>query len=108
MSFARIAVCGAILVTLATPVIRPPSSAFAQEQTAAAGNAAPGTERPAPLTEDELEELVARIALYPDELVALVCAASLFPLQIVEAQRFLERREKPYTCGRTGAVALRP
>lgn len=32
--------------------------------------------------------LVARIALYPDELVALVSAAALYPLQIVEADRF--------------------
>ncbi|MEY9102614.1 hypothetical protein ABIA24_005587 [Sinorhizobium fredii] len=49
---------------------------------------------PEPLTDDELEVLVARIALYPDELVALVSAASLFPLQIIEAERFLEARKK--------------
>ena len=41
------------------------------------------------LTEEELDILVARIALYPDELVALISAASLYPLQIVEAERFL-------------------
>ena len=46
-----------------------------------------------PLTEDELEVVVARIALYPDELVALVVAASLYPLQIVEAERFLDKLE---------------
>lgn len=46
------------------------------------------------LSEDELEMLVARIALYPDELVAAISSASLFPLQIVEAERFLEAREK--------------
>ncbi|WP_421696713.1 DUF3300 domain-containing protein [Aestuariivirga sp.] len=45
---------------------------------------------PEPLSPEELEILVARIALYPDELVALVSAASLYPLQIVEAERFLE------------------
>jgi hypothetical protein len=43
---------------------------------------------------DELEVLVARIALYPDELVAAISAASLFPLQIVEAQRFLEAKRR--------------
>ena len=57
-------------------------------QTAAATDAA--SDQPAPLTEDELEVLVARIALYPDELVAAISAASLFPLQIVEASRFLD------------------
>jgi hypothetical protein len=45
---------------------------------------------PEPLSPEELEILVARIALYPDELVALISAASLYPLQIVEAERFLE------------------
>ena len=45
---------------------------------------------PMPLSPEELDILVARIALYPDELVALISAASLYPLQIVEAQRFLD------------------
>ena len=49
-----------------------------------------GASEPAPLTEDELEILVARIALYPDELIAVITAASLYPLQIVEASRFLD------------------
>jgi hypothetical protein len=39
----------------------------------------------------ELEDLVSRIALYPDDLIAIVLPASTFPLQVVEAQRFLER-----------------
>jgi uncharacterized membrane protein YgcG len=47
-----------------------------------------------PLTEDELEVLVAPIALYPDELVALVIAASLYPVDIVQGARFLEDRKK--------------
>lgn len=45
---------------------------------------------PEPLSAQELEILVARIALYPDELVAVISAASLYPLQIIEAQRFLD------------------
>lgn len=48
---------------------------------------------PEPLSPEELEILVARIALYPDELVAVISAASLFPIQIVEAERFLEDRK---------------
>ncbi|SFA81979.1 Protein of unknown function [Rhizobium sp. NFR07] len=46
------------------------------------------------LSDDELEVLVARIALYPDELVAAISAASLLPLQVVEADRFLQARQK--------------
>jgi len=49
---------------------------------------------PDPLSEDELEVLVARIALYPDELVALISSASVYPLQVVEASRFLDNLKK--------------
>lgn len=49
---------------------------------------------PVLLTDAEMQVLVARIALYPDDLVALITAASLYPIQIVEAERFLEQRQK--------------
>ncbi|WP_457584235.1 DUF3300 domain-containing protein [Ensifer canadensis] len=70
--------------------------AFAQEQAATDPSAAQqaDTDKPEPLSEDELEILVARIALYPDELVALIASASLFPLQIVEAERYLDNLKK--------------
>lgn len=64
--------------------------ASAQEQTAAADPAASAAQTPEPLSADELEILVARIALYPDELIAVISAAALYPLQIVEAARFLD------------------
>ena len=47
----------------------------------------------AALTPEELEKLVARIALYPDDLVALILPASTNPLQIVQADRFLAKRK---------------
>ncbi|WP_438753705.1 DUF3300 domain-containing protein [Pararhizobium sp. O133] len=68
------------------------SPAFAQETAAADASAADDTTEP--LTDEELEVLVARIALYPDELVALVTSASLYPLQIIEAQRYLDQLTK--------------
>ena len=45
------------------------------------------------LTDAELQELVAPVALYPDDLLAIVLPASTFPLQVVLAARFLEARE---------------
>lgn len=71
----------------------PTSSAVAQDQAAATASAATN-QAPEPLDEDELEILVARIALYPDELVAVISEASLYPLQIVEASRFLDQVAK--------------
>lgn len=65
-----------------------------QQASPAAASGGQTDETPDLLTEDELEVLVARIALYPDELVALISSASLFPLQIIEAQRFLDQKKK--------------
>jgi hypothetical protein len=42
---------------------------------------------------DELEQLVGPIALYPDELLAIALPASTYPLEIVQAARFLEKYE---------------
>ncbi|MEM9208530.1 MAG: DUF3300 domain-containing protein, partial [Pseudomonadota bacterium] len=42
---------------------------------------------------DELDDLVGPIALYPDDLLAVVLPASTYPLEIVQAARFLDRYE---------------
>lgn len=67
---------------------------LAQEQVAAADASGAATTSPEPLSADEMEVLVARIALYPDELIAVITAAALYPLEIVEAARFLDRYAK--------------
>ena len=41
----------------------------------------------------ELDQLVGPIALYPDDLVAIVLPAATNPLQLVQADRFLEKRK---------------
>ena len=45
------------------------------------------------LTTEELEELVGPVALYPDKLLAIVLPASTYPLEIVQAARFLDQLE---------------
>src|SRR6202165_249218 len=40
---------------------------------------------------EELQQLVAPIALYPDALVAQILAAATYPTQIVEADRWMQR-----------------
>ena len=85
-----IGVAGLAILMAAGPALVPRGLAQQAPQ-AQAGEAS--DDQPALLTEEELETMVARIALYPDELVALVSSASLFPLQIVEAARFLEEKK---------------
>ncbi|MBT8098147.1 MAG: DUF3300 domain-containing protein [Gammaproteobacteria bacterium] len=45
------------------------------------------------LSAAELDELVGPIALYPDDLLAIVLPASTYPLQVIQAARFLEDLE---------------
>ena len=45
---------------------------------------------PAPQSLQELQQLVAPIALYPDALVAQILAASTYPTEIVEADRWMQ------------------
>jgi hypothetical protein len=42
---------------------------------------------------EALEKLVDRIALYPDDLVGIILPASTNPLQVVQADRYLEKRK---------------
>src|ERR1700732_3658575 len=49
---------------------------------------------PAKQSAQELQQLVAPIALYPDALVAQILAASTYPTQIVEAERWIQRNSK--------------
>ncbi|WP_239032001.1 DUF3300 domain-containing protein [Paroceanicella profunda] len=67
-----------------------PREATAQDAPASSADAPAAEADDGALTEEEMEILVARIALYPDSLVAAIAAASLYPLQIVEAERFLD------------------
>ena len=49
--------------------------------------------RPVALSAQELDKLVGPIALYPDDLVAIVLPAATNPLQLVQADRFLDKRK---------------
>ena len=58
----------------------------AQDQQAPDAQAPPYTQQ----TAEQLQQLVAPIALYPDSLVAQILAASTFPEQVVEADRWVQ------------------
>src|SRR5438874_288133 len=54
--------------------------------------AAPGGAAPT-YSAEELAKLVGPIALYPDDLVGIILPASTNPLQLVQADRFLDKRK---------------
>ena len=66
------------------------------------GNATPGPAGPTPqqaaeeapkIPNDQLDSLVAPIALYPDPLLAQVLAASTYPLEIIQLQQWLPQHK---------------
>ena len=90
LSFSARQILACVLAfALLLPMLPQPVSA-AQDQDAQApaqpSQAPPYTQQ----SPDQLQQLVAPIALYPDSLVAQVLAASTFPAEIVEADRWVQ------------------
>ncbi|HEV8678482.1 MAG TPA: DUF3300 domain-containing protein, partial [Stellaceae bacterium] len=70
---------------------------------------APAVEQPAAsLMPAQLDRLTAPIALYPDPLVAQILVAATYPLEIVEADRWLQQPENAALKGEALAAALAP
>jgi uncharacterized membrane protein YgcG len=81
---------------LAIGLVAAPS--FSAEQ------AKPATEAQQPFKPEELEQIVAPIALYPDTLLAQVLMASTYPLEIVQAARW--QKANPQVKGDAVAKAV--
>ena len=80
--------CGSLLLVFAMMVVTG-VGAVAQQSTT------PPPQQPDQvlLKPEQLEALVAPIALYPDELLANVLAASTYPLEVVQADRWLKEHK---------------
>src|SRR5579864_812082 len=76
----------------------------AQSQSAAGQAKAPTTIIPP----DQLDSLVAPIALYPDPLLAQTLAASTYPLEIIQLQQWLAKHSKLKEKELAAAVAKEP
>jgi hypothetical protein len=82
----------AALVAGALVLVAQPPTALAVSPEG--GEAAPAEAAPVALSAAELEQIVGRIALYPDDLVAIILPASTYPVDVVKAARFLPKLEK--------------
>jgi Protein of unknown function (DUF3300) len=77
--------------------------------------APPGTVAPSAVdtksdtyTQQKLDQMLAPIALYPDQLVLQILMASTFPLQIVQAARWLDNPSNAALKGDALVTALQP
>lgn len=60
------------------------------------------------LTDEDLDDLVAPVALYPDALLAQVLVASTYPLDVIKAQRFLEDNAEAADSDRADLAEAQP
>ena len=99
---------------------------LAQEKPAAPQQVAPQAPAPAPgtpapakpagaaapeatkLSPEQLESLVAPIALYPDPLLAQTLVASTYPLEIIQLQQWLAKNKELKDKALSDAVAKQP
>ncbi|HVZ95113.1 MAG TPA: DUF3300 domain-containing protein [Phycisphaerales bacterium] len=64
------------------------SHSLAMQDSASGQAAAQSGDTAAPLKPEELDQLLAPVALYPDSLVSQILMASTYPLEVVEADRW--------------------
>jgi hypothetical protein len=81
---------GLVLVAVLAGLLAVPEGALAQQS---APTPAPGAADQAQLSKDQLESLVAPIALYPDPLLAQMLIASTYPLDVIAAQQWLDKNK---------------
>src|SRR5262245_18643387 len=105
----------ALMLTVSTPWAQQPGGIAAPTPVGGAAPAAPAAAAPAAaapaaaksgtFTKEELEQMAAPIALYPDPLLAQVLMASTYPLEVVEAARW--KKENASLTGDAIAEALK-
>jgi len=88
-------------------VLVPGSAPVTQSDMASQQASAPAEESPK-IPDDQLDSLVAPIALYPDPLLAQVLAASTYPLEIIQLQQWLEKNKNLKDQALVDAVAKQP
>src|SRR5438067_8855689 len=80
--------------------------ALSQDMTDTAN--APAQEAAPKIPNDQLDSLVAPIALYPDELLAQILAASTYPLEIIQLEQWLKRNPNLKDKALADGVAKQP
>jgi len=95
--------CGIVILTLG------PSLALAQQaQSQVMTTTTPATVEAPKIPNDQLDSLVAPIALYSDELLAQTLAASTYPLEMIQLQQWLERNKNLKDKALADAVTKQP
>ena len=103
--------CLRILVALLVCIALVPGDTLAYSSSGLSGlqqKPAPSGDTSPPIPADQLDSLVAPIALYPDNLLAQVLAASTYPLELMQLQQWLAKNSSLKDKALADAVAKQP
>jgi len=92
------------VIAIAAVIVHMSGAAFVRAQEPAAAT----EEASARIPQDQLDSLVAPIALYPDPLLAQVLVASTYPLEIIQLQQWLKKNPGLEGDALADAVAKQP
>jgi len=84
------------------------SYAFAQQAQSQVMTTTTNEQETTKLPNEELDSLVAPIALYPDPLLAQTLAASTYPLEVIQLQQWMDRNKNLKDKALADAVAKQP
>src|SRR5438874_7863556 len=84
------------------------STAFAQQAQSQEMTTTTNDQETTKLAPQELDSLVAPIALYPDPLLAQTLAASTYPLEVIQLQQWMDRNKNLQGKALADAVAKQP
>src|SRR5262245_24377458 len=84
------------------------SGAFAQQAQSQVMQTTTNDQQTTTIAPQELDSLVAPIALYPDSLLAQTLAASTYPLEVVQLQQWMDKNKNLQGQALADAVAKQP
>jgi len=84
--------CGSLIAVLCIILLLPGDTLAFEPLQQASPPSSPG-DQASKIPPDQLDSLVAPIALYPDPLLAQVLAASTYPLELIQLQQWLEKNK---------------
>src|SRR6201984_2540131 len=96
-----------LTAVMCSVVLLPGNLPSTQSQPVSQQASAPAAEA-AKIPNDQLDSLVAPIALYPDPMLAQVLAASTYPLEIIQLQQWLEKNPSLKDKALADAAAKQP
>src|SRR4029434_2647416 len=91
-----------------SPPSQQQASSPAPAQSPANQQSASADQPPAKIPADQLDSLVAPIALYPDPLLSQVLVASTYPLELIQLQQWLQKNTNLKDKALVDAVSRQP